>query len=60
MQEFLQIRETLDCLIDEAKSRIQKKSIADPREPIEQAQELINKLKQVATAEQQSFVAKRA
>ncbi len=60
MQHFIEIRETIDKLIDETKSWIRKKSISDSMEKLGQARDLFNKLKSIATSEQKSIISKRA
>jgi len=59
MQEFLRIRVAIDSLIDGTKLSIQQKSISNSMEQIEQARELIQKLKQMSTSDQVGIVAKR-
>ena len=59
MQEFMRIRVAIDSLIDGTKLSIQQKSMANSMEQIEQARELIQKLKQMSTSEQAGIVAKR-
>jgi hypothetical protein len=59
MQDFLRTRVAIDSLIDGAKQSIQKKSISESMEQIEQARGLIQKLKQMSTSEQTAIVVKR-
>jgi hypothetical protein len=59
IEEFKQMREAIDSLIDEAKLWIQKKSNTESMERIESASELLQKLKQMATNEQLWSVARR-
>ena len=59
MQDFLRTRVAIDSLIDETKLSIQKKSLSESMEQIEQARGLIQKLKQMSTSEQTAIVAKR-
>jgi hypothetical protein len=59
MQEFLRIRVAIDSLIDQTKLSIKEKSIPDSMQQIDQARELIQKLKQISTSDQDTIVAKR-
>jgi hypothetical protein len=59
MQNFLRTRVAIDSLIDGTKLSIQNKSISESMEKIEQARELIQKLKQMSTSDQTAIVAKR-
>ena len=59
MQNFLRTRVAIDSLIDGTKLSIQKKSMSESMEQIEQARELIQKLKQMSTSDQTAIVAKR-
>jgi hypothetical protein len=59
MQNFLRIRVAIDSLIDETKLSIQQKSVADSMEQIERARELVQKLQQLSTSDQEAIVAKR-
>lgn len=60
MQEFIQLRQAIDTLIEDAKACLQKKSNSDALERIEHALLLLPKLKEIATSEQLEIVAKRA
>ena len=59
MQEFLRIRVAIDSLIDGTKASIQKKSLSESIEQLEQARGLIQQLKQMSTSDQAAIVAKR-
>lgn len=59
MQNFLRTRVAIDSLIDGTKLSIQNKSISESMEQIEQARELIQKLKQMSTSDQAAIVARR-
>jgi hypothetical protein len=59
MQNFLRTRVAIDSLIDGTKLSIQNKSMSASMGQIEQARELIQKLKQMSTSEQTGIVAKR-
>ena len=59
MQEFRRVRVAIDSLIDEAKESIQKKSLSESMEQLEQARGLIQVLKQMSTTDQADIVAKR-
>ena len=59
MQEFVRVRVAIDSLIDGTKVSIQKKSISESMEQIEQARGLIQQLKQMSTSDQAAIVAKR-
>jgi hypothetical protein len=59
MQNFLRIRVEIDSLIDGTKLSIQQKSVSNSMEQIEQARELVQKLKQMSTNDQVAIVAKR-
>ena len=59
MQEFRRVRGAIDSLIDGIKESIKNKSLAGSLEQLEQARGLIQELKQMATADQAAFVAKR-
>jgi len=59
MQNFLRIRVAIDSLIDGTKVSIQEKSVADSMEQIERARELIQKLHELSTSDQEAIVAKR-
>lgn len=59
MQNFVRTRVALDSLIDETKLSIQKKSLSGSMAQIEQARELVQKLKEMSTSEQTAIVAKR-
>jgi len=59
MQEFRRVRVAIDSLIDGAKESIQKKSLSETMEQLEQARGLIQELKQMATNDQTDIVAKR-
>jgi hypothetical protein len=59
MQNFLRIRVAIDSLIDGTKLSIQNKSLSESMEQIEQARELIQKLKQMSTSDQTAIVARR-
>ena len=59
MQNFILTRVAIDSLIDGTKLSIQNKSISESMAQIEQARELIQKLKQMSTSDQDAIVAKR-
>ena len=59
MQNFIRTRVAIDSLIDGTKLSIQNKSISESMEQIEQARELIQKLKQMSTSDQTAIVARR-
>ena len=59
MHYFLKTRVAIDSLIDETKLSIQKKSMSASMAQIEQARDLIRKLKQMSTRDQTAIVAKR-
>jgi hypothetical protein len=59
MQDFLRIRVAIDSLIEGTKLSIQQKSVSDSLKQLEQARELVQKLKQMSTGEQAGIVAKR-
>ena len=59
MQNFLRTRAAIDSLIEKTKLSIQGKSISESMEQIEQARELIQKLKQMSTSDQTAIVARR-
>ena len=59
MQEFRRVRVAIDSLIDEAKESIQKKSLFECMEQLEQARGLIQELRQMSTTDQAAIVAKR-
>ena len=59
MQNFVRTRVAIDSLIDGTKLSIQNKSIPESMEQIEQARELIQKLKQMSTSDQTAIVVKR-
>ena len=59
MQEFLRVRVAIDSLIDGIKESIQKKSLSGSMEQLEQARGLVQDLRQMSTADQAAFVAKR-
>ena len=59
MQNFLRTRVAIDSLIDGTKLSIQNKSLSESMEQIEQARELIQKLKQMSTSDQTAIVARR-
>ena len=59
MQNFLQTRDAIDSLIDGTKLSIQNKSMSESMGQIEQARELIQKLKQMSTSNQAAIVARR-
>jgi hypothetical protein len=59
MQNFVRTRVAIDSLIDETKLSIQRKSLSGSMAQIEQARELIQKLKQMSTSDQTAIVAKR-
>jgi hypothetical protein len=59
MQNFLRIRVAIDSLIDETKLSIQQKSVADSMGQIERARELVQKLQEMSTSDQDAIVAKR-
>ena len=55
MQNFVRTRVAIDSLIDGTKLSIQNKSISESMEQIEQARELIQKLKQMSTSDQDCY-----
>jgi hypothetical protein len=59
MQNFLRTRVAIDSLIDGTKLSIQNKSLSGSMAQVEQARELVQKLRQMATSEQTAIVAKR-
>ena len=59
MQDFLRIRVAIDSLIEGTKLSIQQKSVSDSLKQLEQARELVQKLKQMSTSDQAGIVAKR-
>jgi len=59
MQNFLRTRVAIDALIDGTKLSILSKSMTASLEQIEQARDLIQKLKQMATIDQTAIVVKR-
>lgn len=59
MQEFRRVRVAIDSLIDGIKESIQKKSLAESMEQLEQARGLVQELKQMSTTDQAAIVAKR-
>jgi hypothetical protein len=59
MRDFLRIRAAIDSLIDGTKLSIQEKSVADSMGQIERARELVQKLQQMSTRDQDAIVAKR-
>jgi hypothetical protein len=59
MQNFILTRVAIDSLIDGTKLSIQNKSISESMAQIEQARELIQKLKQMSTSDQTAIVARR-
>jgi len=59
MEEFRRVRAAIDSLIDEAKESIQKKSLPECMEQLDQARGLIQELRQMSTADQAAIVAKR-
>jgi hypothetical protein len=59
MQEFSRVRIAIDALIDGIKESIKSKSHSRSMEQLEQARGLIQELKQMSTADQAAFVAKR-
>jgi hypothetical protein len=59
MQNFLRTRDAIDSLIVGTKLSIQNKSMSESMGQIEQARELIQKLKQISTSDQAAFVARR-
>jgi hypothetical protein len=59
MQEFLRVRVAIDSLIEGIKESIKSKSLSAAMEQLEQARGLIQDLKQMSTADQAAFVAKR-
>jgi NAD-dependent DNA ligase len=59
MQNFILTRVAIDSLIDGTKLSIQNKSISESMAQIEQARELIRKLKQMSTSDQTAIVARR-
>ena len=59
MQNFLRTRVAIDSLIEGTKLSIQKKSLSGSMAQIEQARELIQKLRQMSTSDQTAIVVKR-
>ena len=59
MHEFTRVRGAIDSLIDGIKESIKGKSRSESMEQLEQARGLVQELKQMATADQAAFVAKR-
>jgi len=59
MQNFLRTRVAIDSLIDGTKEAILNKSLSASMAQIEQARELVQKLKQMSTDEQTAIVVKR-
>jgi hypothetical protein len=59
MQNFLRTRVAIDSLIDGTKLSIQNKSLSGSMAQIEQARELVQKLKEMSTSDQTAIVAKR-
>ena len=59
MQNFLRTRVAIDSLIDGTKLSIQNKSLSGSMAQIEQARELVQKLRQMSTDDQTAIVAKR-
>ncbi|MGC1454774.1 MAG: hypothetical protein WA946_06255 [Nitrospirota bacterium] len=59
MQNFLRTRVAIDSLIDGTKLSIQNKSMSESMGQIEQARELIQKLKKMSTSDQADIVARR-
>ena len=59
MHEFTRVRGAIDSLIDGIKESIKGKSRSESMEQLEQARGLIQELRQMATADQAAFVAKR-
>ena len=59
MQEFRRVRGAIDSLIDTIKESIKMKCLSGSTEQLEQARGLIRELKQMSTADQAVFVAKR-
>jgi len=59
VHEFTRVRGAIDSLIDGIKESIKGKSRSESMEQLEQARGLIQELKQLATADQAAFVAKR-
>ena len=59
MQNFILTRVAIDSLIDGTKLSILNKSLSESMEQIEQARELIQKLKQMSTSDQTAIVARR-
>lgn len=56
MNDFRELRENIDCLMDEARIWIKKKSISESMQRIETANNILKKLKQLADGEIQSRV----
>lgn len=59
MKNFLRTRVAIDSLIDGTKLSILNKSMSESMGQIEQARELIQKLKQMSTSDQAAIVARR-
>jgi len=59
VHEFTRVRGAIDSLIDGIKESIKGKSRSESMEQLEQARGLIQELRQMATADQAAFVAKR-
>jgi len=59
MQNFLRTRVAIDSLIDGTKLSILSKSLSGSMAQIEQARELVQKLKEMSTSDQTAIVAKR-
>jgi hypothetical protein len=59
MQDFIRTRVAIDSLINGTKLSIQNKAISESMAQIEQARELIQKLKQMSTSDQTDIVARR-
>ena len=59
MQNFLRTRVAIDSLIDATKLSILGKSSAESMAHIEQARELVQKLRQLATSDQTAIVSRR-
>ncbi len=59
MQNFLRTRVAIDSLIDGTKLSILNKSLSESMGQIEQARELIQKLKLMSTSDQAAIVARR-
>jgi len=59
VHEFTRVRGAIDSLIDGIKESIKGKPRSESMEQLEQARGLIQELRQMATADQAAFVAKR-